>query len=72
MWWIILIAALIIFGVLFLLYTIGKRVKESEMEFAKMFDEQTVKRKLSKYKRKSTPKVPNKKYINEQRNNRSI
>lgn len=64
MWWIILIASFIIFGVVvFILYTIGKRVKADEKKFEEMFNEHKVKQKLVKYKRKNTPKVPTKKYI---------
>jgi hypothetical protein len=72
MWWIILIATFLIFGIIFILYTIGKRVNQSEKDFEDMFNEHKVKQKLSKYKRKSTPKVPTKKLLNEQRRNRSI
>lgn len=63
MWWIILIATFIIFGVGFVLYTIGKRVKHDEKKFAEMFNEHKIKQKLVKYKRKNTPKVPTSKKL---------
>jgi len=48
--------------VVYILYRIGKKVKEREKMFMDMMDEQKVKKRLSdmqkKYGNKSTPKVP--------------
>ena len=43
---------------IYILYRIGKKVKEKEELFKKMMSEQDAKSRLSKYARKSTPKVP--------------
>ncbi len=61
--WILIILIVIVFciGIVYGLYLIGKRTKQKEEEFKKMFDENVVKKKLKdykKYQRKSTPKVP--------------
>ena len=60
MWW--LIAALFVFGVLFVLYTIGKKVKKEEKELVEQYH--TVRKKVerhnkfAKYSRKHYAKTP--------------
>jgi len=50
--------AIVLTLIVYALYLIGKKVKEKEAILKKMMSERDAKARLSKYKRKSTPKVP--------------
>lgn len=60
--WIILIATFVLFGVGYLLYSIGRKTKEQEKELEKWLNEEKVKAKkkrtLHGYSRKHYAKTP--------------
>lgn len=62
MTWIILIAVLIVFGVGYWLYTIGRKTKDQEKELERWLNEEKVKakkkRNLHGYSRKHYAKTP--------------
>lgn len=61
-----LIAAFVIFGVGFWLYTIGRKTKEQEKEFVKQIKRHKRHSRFMKYSRKHYAKVPS----NARRNNK--
>ena len=55
----VLLILVIVFTLsIYFLYRLGKSIKNKESELMDMMDERNAKARLSKYKRKSTPKVP--------------
>ncbi len=55
---VLLIVLIVFFLVIVFLYAVGKRVKRAEFLQRQAFSRREANRRLAKYKRKSTPKVP--------------